>query len=86
MLMGLERLNSNKQSIARPVLSTQEFLEASSRDVLHESNENFEPIHTMRIQRPVELKPERWTCIRQVPDWLRRFAQNVKVRRSSLSR
>lgn len=61
MLMGLECPISDKQSIGRPVLSTQEFLEASSRDAVNESNEsneNFELIRTTRIQRLVEFSHE----------------------------
>jgi len=66
-LMGLECLISGKEAVGSSLLSTQEFFDTSSRDIVDESDENFsvkfELIYTMGMQRPIELSPERWTCI-----------------------
>ena len=81
-LMGLESIISGKETVGRSLLSTQEFFDTSSRDIVDESDENFsvkfELVYTMGMQRPVELSPERWICITQVLDLVRMFATRVK--------
>ena len=81
-LMGLECLISDKIDVACSILSTQEFFESSSRDIVDESDENFsvkfELIYTMGMQRPVELSPERWNCIHQVLELVRTIAPIVE--------
>jgi hypothetical protein len=66
-LMGLECLILGKEIVGRSLLSTQEFFDTLSRDIVDESDENFsvkfELIYTMGMQRPVEFSPERWICI-----------------------
>jgi Protein of unknown function (DUF3638)/Protein of unknown function (DUF3645) len=81
-LMGLECLISGNEITGRSLLSTQEFFDTSSRDIVDESDENFsvkfELIYTMGMQRPVELSPERWVCIQQVLDLVKVFASSMK--------
>ena len=81
-LVSLECLISGKEAVGSSLLSTQEFFDASSRDIVDESDENFsvkfELIYTMGMQRPIELSPERWTCIQQVLDLVKMFAPSVK--------
>jgi Protein of unknown function (DUF3638)/Protein of unknown function (DUF3645) len=81
-LMGLECLILGKETVGRSLLSTQEFFDTSSRDIVDESDENFsvkfELIYTMGMQRPVELSPERWICIQQVLDLVKLFAPSVE--------
>jgi hypothetical protein len=81
-LMGLECLISSKETVGRSLLSTQEFFDTSSRDIVDESDENFsvmfELIYTMGMQRPVEFSPERWICIQQVLDLVKMFAPDVE--------
>ncbi|KKZ67076.1 hypothetical protein EMCG_07247 [[Emmonsia] crescens] len=80
-LMGLECLISGKESLGCSLLRTQGFFDTSSRDIVDESDENFnvkfELIYTMGMQRPVELSPERWICIHQVLNLVRLFAPGV---------
>ena len=53
-LMSLECLISGKEAVGSSLLSTQEFFDASSRDIVDESDENFsvkfELIYTMGMQ------------------------------------
>lgn len=81
-LMGLECLITGKEAVGRSLLSTQEFFDTTSRDLVDESDENFsvkfELIYTMGMQRPIELSPERWICIQQVLKLVRMFLPTVK--------
>jgi len=81
-LMGLECMNTGKEATGSSLLGTQSFFDSSSRDIVDESDENFsvkfELIYTMGTQRPIELSPERWTCIQQVLEVVRKFAPGVK--------
>lgn len=80
-LMGLECLITGKDEVGHSLLATQDFLNTSSRDVVDESDENFnvkfELIYTMGLQRPVELGPERWLCIQQVLELIRNEAPPI---------
>jgi hypothetical protein len=82
-LMGLECLMSGKEAVGNSLLSTQQFFDSSSRDIVDESDENFsvkfELVYTMGMQRPIELSPDRWTCIQQVLDLVKMFAPRVKM-------
>lgn len=64
------------------LLRTLNFFQKYSRDVVDESDENFnvklELIYTMGSQRPVELSPQRWILIQQLLDLVRRYAPSVK--------
>jgi hypothetical protein len=80
-LMGLECTLGN-EAVGSSLLDMQSFFDSSSRDIVDESDENFsvkfELIYTMGLQRSIELSPERWTCIQQVLELVRRFAPSVK--------
>lgn len=80
-LMGLECLITGKDTVGRSLLHTQEFFDASSRDIVDESDDNFsvkfELVYTMGEQRPVELSPQRWTFIQRVLELVRMFAPEV---------
>jgi hypothetical protein len=80
-LMGLECTLGN-EAVGSSLLDMQSFFDSSSRDIVDESDENFsvkfELIYTMGLQRSIELSPERWTCIQQVLELVRRFAPGVK--------
>ncbi|KAG0649292.1 hypothetical protein D0Z07_4347 [Hyphodiscus hymeniophilus] len=82
-LMGLECLITGKEVVGRSLLSTQDFFDTSSRDLVDESDENFsvkfELIYTMGIQRPIELSPDRWICIHHVLGLVRKFVPLVKT-------
>ncbi|KAK5126609.1 hypothetical protein LTR85_009543 [Meristemomyces frigidus] len=78
-LMGLEMDIVGEAGISTSLLSMQDFFDKSSRDVVDESDENFsvkfELIYTMGIQRPVDMSPERWSCIHEVLGLVRKFSQ-----------
>ncbi|KAL3475090.1 hypothetical protein BJX99DRAFT_259703 [Aspergillus californicus] len=81
-LMCLESFIIGKPAVGRSLLETLQFFESCSRDVVDESDENFnvkfELVYTMGAQRPVELSPQRWTMIQQVLGFVRQFALVVK--------
>ncbi|PGG97603.1 hypothetical protein GX51_07235 [Blastomyces parvus] len=80
-LMGLECLISGEESVGHSLIKTQGFFDASSRDIVDESDENFsvkfELIYTMGMQRPIEHSPDRWIYIHQVLDIVRKFSTSV---------
>jgi hypothetical protein len=81
-LMGKECLLSDRKSIGQALLSTQDFFDAKSRDIVDESDECFsvklELVYAMGVQRPVEMSPDRWTIAQEVLTLVRRFAKDVK--------
>ncbi|CZR56907.1 uncharacterized protein PAC_06796 [Phialocephala subalpina] len=81
-LMGLECFITNKEKVGSPLLSTQQFFDKSSRDIMDESDENFsvkfELIYTMGTQRPIEFSPDRWVCIQHLLDLVKAFAPSVR--------
>ncbi|KAL4944048.1 hypothetical protein BDV06DRAFT_220625 [Aspergillus oleicola] len=81
-LMCLECFISGNISVGQRLLRTLEIFQASSRDVVDESDENFsakfELIYTMGSQRALELSPQRWNLIQQLLDLVRRYALAVK--------
>ncbi|KAL2845028.1 hypothetical protein BJY01DRAFT_247849 [Aspergillus pseudoustus] len=81
-LMCLESFIVGKPAVGRSLLETLQFFESCSRDVVDESDENFnvkfELVYTMGAQRPVELSPQRWTMIQQILGLVRQFAPVVK--------
>ena len=80
-LMGPECCLSGNLAVGRSLLDVQAFLDNSSRDIVDESDENFnvkfELIYTMGTQRPIEMSPQRWVAIQQVLDLVRRFVPDV---------
>ncbi|KAJ2892636.1 uncharacterized protein MKZ38_009532 [Zalerion maritima] len=88
-LMGLECLISGgpKTAIGNSILRTQHFFDVSSRDIVDESDENFsvkfELLYTMGTQRPMEFSPDRWLCIQQILELVRRSAPEVHEQHSN---
>ncbi|KAE8440778.1 hypothetical protein EG329_006578 [Mollisiaceae sp. DMI_Dod_QoI] len=83
-LMGLECFISNKEIVGQYLLNTQDFFDTSSRDIVDESDENFnvkfELIYTMGMQQPIEFSPDRWVCIQHVLRLVMSLAPSVKQR------
>jgi hypothetical protein len=81
-LMCLESFIVGKSALGHSLLQTLQFFDTCSRDVVDESDENFnvkfELIYTMGTQRPVELSPQRWNLIQQLLGSVRQFASIVK--------
>ncbi|KAJ4386033.1 hypothetical protein N0V93_008924 [Gnomoniopsis smithogilvyi] len=80
-LMVLECYVLGRQEVGQQLMSTQDFLEQNARDVVDESDENFnvrfELIYTMGTQRPIELSPDRWFVLQQVLNLVRRLAPGI---------
>lgn len=83
-LMCLENFIAGNTSIAMVLLETLRFFHTCSRDIVDESDENFnvkfELIYTMGLQRPVELGPQRWCLIHQLLELVQTFAPEVQNR------
>ncbi|CAK3844903.1 Hypothetical predicted protein [Lecanosticta acicola] len=77
-LMAPECYISGKHDVGEPTMSTQDFLDRFSRDIVDESDENFstrfELIYTMGTQRSIELSPDRWFLVQHVLDLVREIA------------
>jgi len=69
-LMGFERLLSGESELGNVLIETQDWLHASSRDILDESDEILsvrkELIYTIGMQRAIDFSPERWNIIQHV--------------------
>ncbi|KAK4204643.1 hypothetical protein QBC40DRAFT_345375 [Triangularia verruculosa] len=80
-LMGLEGI-WNESSVAQKIMSTYSELEAISRDIVDESDENFsvkfELIYTMGSQKPVDMSPDRWVLIQNLLDFVHDTAKELK--------
>ncbi|KAJ5168682.1 uncharacterized protein N7482_004276 [Penicillium canariense] len=81
-LMCLESFIVGKPTLGQSLIQTLQLFETYSRDVVDESDENFnvkfELIYTMGAQRPIELSPQRWTLIQQLLGFLCQLASAVK--------
>ncbi|KAK1990734.1 hypothetical protein LX36DRAFT_737974 [Colletotrichum falcatum] len=81
-LMGIETAISEKGEVSASLVRTKDFLDRVSRDIVDESDENFSPkfelVYTMGTQRPVEYSPERWICIHQVLNVVRRYLPEIQ--------
>lgn len=75
-LMGLECGINQEHSISAEMLSIQKLFDSSARDVVDESDENFnvkfELVYTIGNQQHVEHSPDRWTIAHEV---LKTFAE-----------
>jgi hypothetical protein len=64
-LMGLESIYAGRTELGCILLSTQNWFDEVCRDIVDESDENFnvkfELVYTMGSQIPVDLSPQRWT-------------------------
>lgn len=80
-LMGPELFIDNKIEVGKEVLQIQNWLDQHSRDIVDESDENFdvkfELIYTMGVQQPIELMPLRWMFIHQILDLVRLAASGM---------
>lgn len=80
-LMALECYILGRQDVGRQLMSTLDFLEQNARDIVDESDENFnvrfELIYTMGMQCPIELSPDRWLAMQKVLDLVRLLAPEV---------
>ncbi|KAI1759163.1 hypothetical protein GGR53DRAFT_524076 [Hypoxylon sp. FL1150] len=80
-LMGVECTLSGKDQIGRALIQSQDNLDASTRDIVDESDENFsvkfELVYTVGIQQPVMHSPMRWICVQQLLDILREIVMGA---------
>ncbi|KAF2170452.1 hypothetical protein M409DRAFT_51492 [Zasmidium cellare ATCC 36951] len=80
-LMGLGCYIDGMEDVGRRLVSTQDFFDRSSRDIVDESDENFstrfELIYTMGTQRSIELSPDRWFLVQEVLGILRTVAPAI---------
>ncbi|KAK5691400.1 hypothetical protein LTR97_011393 [Elasticomyces elasticus] len=78
-LMALETNILGQEDVSRSLLSMQDFFDRSSRDLVDESDENFsakfELIYTIGTQCAVDFGNERWSCIHDVLELIRRQSQ-----------
>ncbi|KAK0972722.1 hypothetical protein LTR54_017496 [Friedmanniomyces endolithicus] len=80
-LMALEVGIRGEHRDSQSLLRMQDFFNDSSRDVVYESDENFsvkfELIYTMGTHRAVDMSTERWLCIHEILDLMRKFSQST---------
>ncbi|RSL88379.1 hypothetical protein CEP51_001714 [Fusarium floridanum] len=81
-LMELELELESRPELAEQMKTTRLFFEDHARDVVDESDENFnvkfELIYTLGQQRSVEDSPDRWTIVQEVLSLVHHFAAEVK--------
>jgi hypothetical protein len=69
-LMGMENTYSGHGTLGQTLLSTQRWLEQYARDIVDESDENFnckfELVYTMGNQQSVDLGLQRWSIIQRI--------------------
>ncbi|KAI0409107.1 hypothetical protein F4802DRAFT_615626 [Xylaria palmicola] len=84
MLMGIESCTAGKLSASQTLTKTLSFLDAHSRDIVNESDENFsvkfELLYTIGMQRPVQYSPKRWTYVQNVLGIFKKVAAEVQHR------
>ncbi|RSM12590.1 hypothetical protein CEP52_002280 [Fusarium oligoseptatum] len=82
LLMELELELESRPELAEQMKTTRLFFEDHARDVVDESDENFnvkfELIYTLGQQRSVEDSPDRWTIVQEVLSLVHHFAAEVK--------
>ncbi|KAJ4244210.1 hypothetical protein NW762_014592 [Fusarium torreyae] len=81
-LMELEVELESRPELAKQMKTIRLFFESHARDVVDESDENFnvkfELIYTLGQQRSVENSPDRWTIVQEVLGLVHRFATEVE--------
>lgn len=81
-LMCLDAIIAGSQLLGESLLGIHHFLNAHSRDIVDESDENFsvkfELIYPMGLQRPTELSPERWTIVQKILEMVLNIALEVQ--------
>ncbi|POS70805.1 hypothetical protein DHEL01_v210801 [Diaporthe helianthi] len=80
-LMALECYILGRQDAGRHLVSTLDFFDGDARDIVDESDENFnvrfELIYTMGTQCPIELSPDRWLVVQQLLNLVRVLAPDI---------
>ncbi|KAK7942691.1 uncharacterized protein PG986_011804 [Apiospora aurea] len=90
-LMALEHVGAPRTPLAafsnsmtntgHRLIKSQKYLDALSRDIIDESDENFsvkfELVYTIGSQRPTEMSPDRWLVIQNVLTYIARYAPDV---------
>lgn len=80
-LMGVEYSLTRNDGVERALIRSQDILDASTRDIVDESDENFsvkfELVYTVGTQCLVEFSPERWVCAHQVLDMIREIVMEA---------
>ncbi|TKA72547.1 hypothetical protein B0A55_07749 [Friedmanniomyces simplex] len=80
-LMALEVGILGEHGDSQSLLRMQDFFDGFSRDVVDESDENFsvkfELIYTMGTHRAVDMSTERWLCIHEILDLIRKLSQST---------
>ncbi|PLB53474.1 hypothetical protein P170DRAFT_473334 [Aspergillus steynii IBT 23096] len=81
-LMCIECFITEKVTVGQSLMRILQLFQKSSRDVVDESDENFnvkfELIYTMGTQSAIELSPQRWMLIHQLLGLVRTYASDVK--------
>jgi hypothetical protein len=82
-LMGIESYINGKTDVGKCLIQMQDSFEASARDIVDESDENFsvkfELIYTMGTQRQLEMTPDRWLYIQAILSLVQKFAPAVSA-------
>ncbi|KAJ8128034.1 hypothetical protein O1611_g5602 [Lasiodiplodia mahajangana] len=82
MLMGIESRISGNSKTNETLVKTLGFLDANSRDIVDESDENFsvkfELLYTMGLQQPISYSPGRWICVQDVLEIFRKIAPEIQ--------
>lgn len=80
-LMVLDQYIAGKTAVAELLSCTQKFFDEKSRDIVDESDENFnvkfELIYTMGTQQPVDAGPDRWIHNGELLGYVKDFAAQV---------
>ncbi|KAK2770590.1 hypothetical protein CKAH01_14643 [Colletotrichum kahawae] len=83
ILMCIESEISGKSDVSRLLLQTKDFLEKHVRNIVDESDENFSPkfelVYTMGIQQSIEHSPDRWVCVHDVLDAIRKLLPETRA-------
>jgi hypothetical protein len=82
-LMVIEHLmHPDRQATARTLASLQSYFDTNARDLVDESDANFdtkfELVYTIGAQRSIELAPTRWVVIQEILTLVGRYAPEVK--------
>ncbi|KAH7012451.1 uncharacterized protein B0I36DRAFT_398704 [Microdochium trichocladiopsis] len=81
-LMGIEHKISQKNDTADRLLQLHEYMRSHSRDVADESDENFSPkfelVYSLGLQQPIDHSPERWACIQELLDLVRKCLPKIQ--------
>lgn len=81
-LMGIECFINGNEGLGQELLSTQNFLNEKTRDIVDESDENlsvkFELVYTMGQQRPIEHGPDRWVLVQEILGLIAQYGAEIQ--------